>query len=242
MEKPYVICHMMTSIDGKIIGDFLEQSKAVPIIDEYERTRTIIAAKGWMCGRVTFDVDFLKGQRLDLSKYESVVVPSGDFIADTNSANYAIAVDPSGKLAWSKNTIDEGFGDSRTDNHIIEIVTNKASSAYLAYLREKKISYILAGENEVDFKTTLEKLYQLFNITSLTLEGGGSLNGSFFAQGLIDEISVISTPVLEGTSNSITMIETPEYMQKASSVWCTLISIDKLSNDALWLRYKLNKE
>jgi riboflavin biosynthesis pyrimidine reductase len=23
MERPYIICHMLTSLDGKIIGDFL---------------------------------------------------------------------------------------------------------------------------------------------------------------------------------------------------------------------------
>lgn len=26
LERPYITCHMLTSLDGKIVGDFLEEN------------------------------------------------------------------------------------------------------------------------------------------------------------------------------------------------------------------------
>ena len=35
MERPYVICHMLSSIDGKVTGEFLSSKNASKGIEEY---------------------------------------------------------------------------------------------------------------------------------------------------------------------------------------------------------------
>lgn len=35
--RPYVICHMTISIDGKVTGDFLRREECVPATEEYYR-------------------------------------------------------------------------------------------------------------------------------------------------------------------------------------------------------------
>ncbi|QLG40363.1 MULTISPECIES: dihydrofolate reductase family protein [unclassified Paenibacillus] len=37
----------------------------------------------------------------------------------------------------------------------------------------------------------------------MLLEGGGVINGSFLNEGLIDEISLVFAPIMDGTSNII---------------------------------------
>ena len=35
--RPYVICHMTTSIDGKVTGNFLFREECIPATEEYYR-------------------------------------------------------------------------------------------------------------------------------------------------------------------------------------------------------------
>ena len=78
-----------------------------------------------------------------------------------------------------------------TTAHIIEILTEKASNSYKAFLRELGISYIIAGKEELDYSLAMEKLYDLFDIHTLMLGGGGILNWSFIQARMCDEISVV---------------------------------------------------
>lgn len=60
---------------------------------------------------------FTFGHQLDLKQDNIPAIPRTDYVANKDAKSYAIAVDPSGKLGWTKNYItdDFGFGD-----HIIK--------------------------------------------------------------------------------------------------------------------------
>jgi hypothetical protein len=80
-------------------------------------------------------------------------------------------MDTHGSVAWKTNTIFDD--DPGYDNcHIIEILSEDVTDAYIGYLRERNISYIFAGKNCIDIPLALEKLYALFDIEDLLLEGG----------------------------------------------------------------------
>ena len=53
--RPYVICHMLSSIDGKIDGSVLE---AVTSEGEYESTGAELNGDAWICGRITMQQHF----------------------------------------------------------------------------------------------------------------------------------------------------------------------------------------
>ncbi|MDO7904818.1 hypothetical protein Q5741_00150 [Paenibacillus sp. JX-17] len=63
MEKPYIICHMVTSLDGKIIGDYLKVERAAYFTEEYEEIHGRYESKAWMCGRVTMEEHFTFGHK-----------------------------------------------------------------------------------------------------------------------------------------------------------------------------------
>jgi hypothetical protein len=61
----------------------------------------------------------------------------GDFVALGHYNSFAFAVDPIGRLAWESNDID--------DDHVVAILSERVSDEYLADLRQRGVSYLLAG-------------------------------------------------------------------------------------------------
>ena len=103
MNRPYIFCHMMTSLDGKITGRYMEMPES-------------------------------------------------------------------------------GVAGEFTTAHVIEILTEKASNSYKAFLRKLNISYLIAGVETLDYEVAMTKLKELFRIETLMLGGGGVLNWSFYRQ------------------------------------------------------------
>jgi riboflavin biosynthesis pyrimidine reductase len=162
--KPYIICHMLCSIDGRIQTDRWNRAES---FEHYERTGKLEQADGWMCGRITMEQHFAT----KLPALSTTITPIArvDYVADAAASSFAIAVDASGKLGWDSGEID---GD-----HVIAVLTEQVPDGYLAYLQEQGVSYIFGGTTNVDFTVVLEKLNRLFNIKKLLLEGGGKING-----------------------------------------------------------------
>ena len=139
---------------------------------------------------------FTGGFYPDLSKYADAKVDRTDFVSDADAdvKRYAVSFDRHGKLGW-KNPYIEGSDPGYGGSHIIQIMCSDVSDAYLAYLRDVGVSYIFAGETDLDITLALSKLNELFGIESLLLEGGSILNGAFYNENLVDEISLVVLPV-----------------------------------------------
>lgn len=171
MSRPHTFCHMITSIDGKIDGRHKEyEERGLNALDFYNIAFSrdgYYQIDGQLSGRATSEAGFTKG-RIPKVNEEAEQVPAGDFIADQSKEKYYVSVDPSGKLGWENNTVQ--YRD--TEAHIIEVLTEKASNAYRAYLRELNISYLIVGQDMLDNKLLLEKLKELFKIDTLMIGGG----------------------------------------------------------------------
>ena len=197
--RPYVICHMTISIDGKVTGDFLQSEECISATEEYYRLNREIPAEAFACGRVTMEESFTGGWYPDLAKYENIKIDREDWIANQDARRYAVAFDRKGRLGWkSANIVDVDTDPGYDGAHIIEVLCENVSDAYLAYLQEIGISYIFAGEEEMNLELALEKLWSNFFINDLLLEGGSEINGAFERAGLIDEISLVQASVIAG--------------------------------------------
>ena len=200
MNRPYIICHMVTSIDGKVTGDFLfkpECEKATQIYYELNRK---MKCNGFICGRVTMEGSFTEGWYPDLTNYAPLHSDSDvkmDFIADDLSGFYAVAFDTHGRLGWKSNRIADPDGDPGYDDaQIIEVLSEDVDDRYLSYLESVGISYIFAGKESIDVELALFKLKSLFGCDTLLLEGGSIINGAFERAGVIDELSLVTAPVV----------------------------------------------
>src|SRR5699024_3370727 len=76
-------------------------------------------------------------------------------------------------------------------------LSDAASNEYKDFLRRKEISYIITGEQQIDYQLMLSKLYEL-GIQRLMVGGGGTINWSLIQQDLVDEMSMILAPVANG--------------------------------------------
>lgn len=225
-RRPYVICHMSPSIDGKIVTRNWRSIKIVSA--EYERTAETLEADAWIIGRVSMTPYAGKSRvpRRTLRRR----LPRKDFIAHPDARSYAIAIDPSGKLTWRSNAID--------DAHVITVLSQRVSDDYLAFLQSRGVSYVFGGKASIDLGRVLAKLRTAFGVRKLLLEGGGKINGSFLAAGLIDELSVLIAPVADGSVGTPTLFDARLGRGVARAL--RLISVARLRGDLVWLRYKMS--
>lgn len=200
MNRPYIICHMVTSLDGKVTGDFLFKPECESATQIYYDVNRQLKCNGFICGRVTMQDSFAGNYYPDLSEYEPAEFPSGhkmDFISDDMSGFYAVSFDPKGKLGWKSNRIIDPDGDPGYDGaQIIEVLTEQADDRYLSYLMEVEIPFIIAGKDEIDVETALFKLKNIIGCETLLLEGGSIINGSFQRADAIDELSLVVAPIV----------------------------------------------
>ena len=228
--RPRVICHMATSLDGRIVVDGWPAAAAMR--REYERVHAGYDADGWMCGRITMEA-FAGAVRSDAEvAREHRGKPREDFIAEGDHESFAFAVDPSGRLAWKSNDID---GD-----HVVAILSERVSDDYLAMLRDRAISYLIAGKRELDAPHALEKIGARFGVRTLMLEGGGKINGAMLRAGLIDEVSVIVAPVADGRIGTPALFDVEG--DKITPVQLVLEKVEQLTGGTLWLRYRVRSD
>lgn len=200
MNRPYIICHMMTSIDGKVTGDFLFRPECAGATEIYYDINRKLKCNGYICGRVTMEGSFTGGYYPDLTEYAPVRHDLGlkmDFMLDDMTGFYAVAFDPKGKLGWKSNRIIDPDGDVGYDGaQIIEVLTEQVDERYLGYLEAMEIPYIFAGETEIDVELALFKLKNIVGCERLLLEGGSVINGAFQRADVIDELSLVVAPVV----------------------------------------------
>ena len=228
-RRPRVVCHMMATVDGRIV------TEGWPLSDEgyrqYEEVHAAYESDGWICGRVTMEQHFAAGARPETEVargYEGGAVRD-DFIAPGGHESFAIAVDPRGKLLWESGEVE---GD-----HVVALLTHRVSDEYLASLRERGVSYLLVGDEELDLPLALEKIRARLGVRTLMLEGGGGINGSFLRAGLVDELSLLLAPVADGRIGTAALFDVGE--DDVTPRRLVLESVERRPDDLLWLRYRL---
>ena len=239
MERPYIFCHMMTSLDGKIMGNYMDAREAGPAGEAFYEiafgSEPQYHHQGWLSGRVTTDDNFTMYREPTLDEH-APEVEAGDFVAE-KAPMYYVSIDPSGRLGWETNTLT--YVD--TTAHVLEVLTERASNAYKAFLRRLGISYIIAGKESLDYGEALAKLKQLFGIETLMLGGGGVLNWSFIQAGMCDEVSVVIAPCADGSGETQPLFLVKEGLSTDEPVGFALKNVDILEGDAVWLRYQVKK-
>lgn len=223
--KPYVICHMFGSVDGRIkqnIWGLKDHHKY------FEETAAQIKADAWLVGRITMEE--FSSKKVHLISKGKVSISKEDFVAPKVSKTYAVVIDPSGKCYWDSNMV--------STEQVIEVLTEKVSSRYLEHLRSKNVSYIFGGKKELDLELVLKKLYKLFGIKRVRIDGGGHVNGSFLKAGLIDELSLVLAPIADGIIGAPTVFEVEAGYGKRKATHFTLKSVKRIYKDFLWIRYQ----
>lgn len=89
----------------------------------------------------------------------------------------------------------------------------------------------------------MDTLGGVFGLTTLSLEGGGKINGAFLKAGLIDEISLLVYPGIDGQAGVSSIFEyVGKPGEKPGAGWVLRhIGTQTLAGGVVWLRYAVGK-
>ena len=227
MSKPFIVCHMMTSIDGRIDCEMTGKLKGV---DEYYKTLDALEAPARLSGRITAELELaLKGK---FEPKNSETIGKESFSKKKDSDKFEIVVDTKGTLLWDE--------DSKYDKHHLIITSENVTKEYLDYLDSKKISWISCGKDKINLNKVVEILYKEFNIKRLAVVGGPLINSSFLDANLLDEISILIGLGIDGRKGMPGVF----YGFKMNHPFMTELTFKEVKafdSGAVWIRYTLNK-
>ncbi|MBB3610584.1 dihydrofolate reductase family protein [Rhizobium sp. BK602] len=231
--RPYIICHMITSIDGRLHPSRFTAAAAGISTDalrgHYETVADQFEAEGWIVGRMTMS-EMAKGQERTVSAVTPI--ERTPYVANRNGRNLAIAIDPSGRLHYGRDNIG---GD-----HIVAVLGEQVSDAYLSELWEDGVSYVFAGPKGDDLSLAMAQLASVFGVKKLLLEGGGRINGSFLRQRLIDEFSTLIYPGIDGLAGTPSIVDWDggdDDQRPGAGQALRLIACETLEGGMVWLRH-----
>ena len=236
MNRPKIICHMETSLDGKIIGKYLWLPGKEGVEDSFGAVLKRYDYQAQLLGRTTVDDNFTLYKKPEVNE-KAPPVPEGDFLAEgAKLGQYLIAIDSHGRLAWEDN-VSESDGKKA---HIVEILTESTANSYKDFLRRKGISYLICGKDQVDLTVVCGKIKDILHVDTLVLGGGAVLNWSFLQAGLVDEVSQVIAPAADGSIETQTLFMAKKGLSNDQPILFTPLSVEIMADDAVWIRWKVD--
>jgi riboflavin biosynthesis pyrimidine reductase len=234
--RPYIICHMGTSIDGRLHPSrFTPPPAGVPadvLRRHYEAVHDRFEAEGWIVGRVTM-AEMAKGRERPVAAASPLA--REPHLGERNGRNLAVAIDPSGRVHYGR--------DNVAGDHVVAVLGEQVSDAYLAELREDGASYIFAGKGGDDLAGAITQLGAVFGVKRLLLEGGGRINGAFLKHRLIDEFSTLIYPAVDGLAGAQSIVDYDDAHGERPGVGqaLRLIGCETLEGGMVWLRHRVEE-
>ncbi|PCK78438.1 RibD family protein [Rhizobium sophoriradicis] len=232
MPRPYVICHMMSPLDGRlIVNDWAEATghSVDELVKIYDGLHEKIGADAWLSGRATGE-EF--ADAVDRPYQATGTAARPIHIANPDAGEFAVIVDKDGRLRWDKSDIEGA--------HLVVLTGSDVDDAYLAGLTQAGVSYIVSEKDGVDLKNALDLLGTEFGVKHLMLEGGAQTNGHFLKAGLVDEVSLVIFPAIGGKSNTPAIFEGGED-GLAGRARLTFISAEAAGLGSVHLRYRVGR-
>ncbi|MES1165363.1 MAG: dihydrofolate reductase family protein, partial [Verrucomicrobiota bacterium] len=134
-----------------------------------------------------------------------------------------------GKLHFNKPDVG---GD-----HVVVLLGPGVPDAHLAELAGDGVSYVVAPDEAMDPRPLFELLGRELGIKRLLVEGGGNVNGSMMAAGVVDEVSLLVAPALDGALGITGVFEVPGTAGLKGKVKLRLTSNETLPHGVVHLRY-----
>ncbi len=232
MQRPRIVCHGFTSIDGCIHPDrWTEPAIGTrPNVVTLTDRQTMVAMQA--DGVITC-IDTVVGAHGIALGRSLMDVPSdaANFFIKRLERPLCIVHDPHAMLRLSTNRHEDG--------QIILIIARGAHADYLEQARLARVSYVFAGDDGRDLVPAMQAIHGHYGSSLLVLRAGGRTNSAFMAAGLVDQVSVLVFPGLDATSGEGSLFERSAGTGPGAAAGKSLlhVSTQTLDGGIVWLRY-----
>jgi 2,5-diamino-6-(ribosylamino)-4(3H)-pyrimidinone 5'-phosphate reductase len=246
---PRVLCHLTASLDGRI--DWID-----PDLDLYYSiprewgadcmvtgADTILAAPGYQpderpdTGPLSSLAAF-EGQAApveDRPAAEPAPLPgAGEHGPSRESVPRLVVVDSRGRLRNWRFLQEQPFWRAPT-----ALCSRATPPEYLAYLEERRVPTIVAGDDRVDLCAALQVLAEEHGVRRVHVDSGGSLHSLLLREGLVGEVSLLVEPVLVGGSSPRWWFRAPDLAGPEGAIELALRDVRTVGRGVVWLRYEV---
>ena len=229
-KRPITTLFMLESLDGKISSG---------------NTDELDADKDW-CE--------IEGVKEGLHQYYEIEATTDYFSLNTGRVMAKIGVNDR-KEYHSKIEVKFIIIDNKPhlNENGIDYICNWVESLILVTTNKNHIAYSLTDKydnldilyyEELDLTKLLEDLSSKYNAERVTIQSGGSLNGLFLRNNLIDYVNIVIAPLLVGGKDVPTLIDGEaisnlEELNKLKEL--ELIECNQLDNSYIQLKYKVKR-
>lgn len=213
----------MQSLDGRVDCDMVDKISG----DEYYTALDALQCPSHVEGKHSYQIHYCGFE--EFKPVNNTPIGKETYHVAAKVPGYNISVDTRGTLLWNESDNSERLC----------IVSQQASEDYLAYLRQKGISYIAAGRERIDLPRAMEILRENFGVERLAVVGGGKINGAFLAAGLIDEISAMIAPGVDGRIGQPALFDGIPAHDPYTPFTLRFKEVSTFPNGVIWARYTL---
>ncbi len=229
-KRPITTLFMLESLDGKISSG---------------NTDELDADKDW-CE--------IEGVKEGLHQYYEIEATTDYFSLNTGRVMAKIGVNDR-KEYHSKIEVKFVIIDNKPhlNENGIDYICNWVESLILVTTNKNHIAYSLTDKyenldilyyEELDLTKLLEDLSSKYNAERVTIQSGGSLNGLFLRNNLIDYVNIVIAPLLVGGKDVSTLIdgEAISYSEELNKLKALeLLECKQLDNSYIQLKYKVKR-
>ncbi len=223
--KPYIVCHMMASVDGRIDCAMTEQ---IDPSNAYYDALEQLDCPTTIEGRVTMQMHFALPEPFVASSSEPIGRTAFHKVAD-GKPGYDVAIDTHGKLRWP--------GNEQHGQPLLVIACEDCPKEYFDTLDRQGISWIAVGKKRINLETAMEILNTEFGVERIAVVGGGHINGAFLAAGLLDEVSLMIGPGIDGRKGMAAVFDGIDNPDRPATL-LKLQSVERMG-DTVWMRYQV---
>jgi 2,5-diamino-6-(ribosylamino)-4(3H)-pyrimidinone 5'-phosphate reductase len=222
---PKIILYNATSLDGRITGFNANIELYYEIASKWNIDAVLMGSNTVLAG---FEAKSGENREDDL---ESIINRKKDL---NDSRPFLIVPDSRGRIRiWNELFKMPYLRD------IIVLCSKNTPEEYLDFLNQRKIDFIISGENQVDLKYALRKLNSEYGIDSIRVDSGGILNGILLREGLADEICLLIHPELVGGMKSNSIFQATDINSLKEILSLKLVYFEKLKDNIIFLKYKI---
>ena len=123
---------------------------------------------------------------------------------------------------------------------LLLVTTNKNHIAYS--LQDKYSNLEILYYETLDLKKLLEDLYSKYNADRLTIQSGGTLNGMFVREKLLDFVNIVIAPIIVGGKDVATLVDGDAITDESELYKLMPLQLqecNKLENSYIQLKYKV---